>query len=44
MEAAFMSDIGIAAGKDADDNLASLRIHLYTEEFIVVPGPEQANN
>jgi uncharacterized protein (TIGR02118 family) len=40
MEAAFNTDIGVAAGKDADDHLASLRIHLYTEEFIVVPGPE----
>jgi uncharacterized protein (TIGR02118 family) len=43
MEAAFATDIGVAAGKDADDNVASVRIHLYTEEFIVVPGPDQDN-
>jgi len=40
MEDSFKTDIGIAAGKDADDHVASVRIHLYTEEFVIVPGPQ----
>lgn len=36
MEAAFASEIGRAAGADAD-LFADVRIHLYTEEHIVVP-------
>ena len=39
MEAAFNTEIGIAAGNDADE-FADVRIHLYTEEFIIVPGPD----
>lgn len=39
MEASFATDIGIAAGKDADE-FCSYRVHLYTEEFMVVPGPD----
>lgn len=38
MEAAFASDMGVAAGADAD-LFAGLRIHIYTEEYMVVPGP-----
>ena len=38
MEAAFETEIGIAAGADADE-FCSLRFHLYTDEFIVVEGP-----
>jgi uncharacterized protein (TIGR02118 family) len=38
MEAAFASSIGKDAGADAD-LFADVRIHLYTEEHIVVPGP-----
>ena len=38
MEAAFGTDIGAAAGKDADE-FAEVRIHLYTEEYVIVPGP-----
>jgi uncharacterized protein (TIGR02118 family) len=41
MEAAFASDIGVAAGVDAD-LFADVRIHIYTDEYIVVPGPEKA--
>ena len=39
MEAAFDSPEGKIAGKDADQ-FAELRIHIYTEEHFVVPGPE----
>lgn len=39
MEAAFNTEIGVLAGKDGDA-FTVLRKHLYTEEFIVVPGPE----
>jgi hypothetical protein len=35
MEASFGSDIGQAAGKDADQ-FAEVRIHIYTEEHIIV--------
>ena len=38
MEASFASDIGVAAGKDADE-FCEVRIHIYTEEHFVVPGP-----
>ena len=38
MEAAFASDIGKAAGEDADQ-FAAVRIHVYTEEHDIVPGP-----
>ena len=38
MEASFASDIGVAAGADADQ-FAEVRIHIYTEEHFVVPGP-----
>ncbi len=38
MEAAFASDIGIAAGVDAE-HFASFRVHLYTDEHTIVPGP-----
>lgn len=40
MEAAFASDIGVAGGADAD-LFADVRIHIYTDEYIVVPGPEK---
>ncbi len=36
MEAAFASEIGKAAGADADD-FCEQRIHIYTEEHLVVP-------
>jgi uncharacterized protein (TIGR02118 family) len=39
MEAAFDSKEGKIAGEDAD-HFAALRIHLYTEEHFIVPGPE----
>ncbi len=38
MEAAFASEQGVAAGADAD-LFADLRIHIYTDEYMVVPGP-----
>ena len=38
MEASFASDIGVAAGADADQ-FCEVRIHIYTEEHFVVPGP-----
>jgi uncharacterized protein (TIGR02118 family) len=38
MEAAFATDIGQRAGADADE-FASVRLHLYTEEHVIVPGP-----
>jgi uncharacterized protein (TIGR02118 family) len=38
MEASFATQIGIDAGADAD-LFAAVRIHLYTEEHIVMPGP-----
>lgn len=38
MERAFASEIGIAAGKDADE-FCDVRIHLYTDEYEIVPGP-----
>ena len=39
MEATFDSPEGKIAGEDADQ-FAELRIHIYTEEHFVVPGPE----
>lgn len=39
MDAAFASEEGRIGGADADD-FCAVRIHIYTEEFIVVPGPE----
>lgn len=36
MEASFATEIGIAAGKDADE-FCSYRVHLYTEEYVIVP-------
>jgi uncharacterized protein (TIGR02118 family) len=38
MEASFATAIGADAGADAD-SFCALRAHLYTEEFIVMPGP-----
>lgn len=40
MEAAFASDVGVAGGVDAD-LFADVRTHIYTDEYIVVPGPER---
>jgi uncharacterized protein (TIGR02118 family) len=40
MEAAFASDSGVAGGADAD-LFADVRIHIYTDEYIIVPGPEK---
>ncbi len=39
MEAAFATDLGRRAGEDADQ-FAEVRIHLYTTEHIIVPGPQ----
>ncbi len=41
MEAAFATDIGKAAGADADE-FAEVRIHIYTDEYDIVPGPGKA--
>ncbi len=38
MEAAFNSEQGKIAGEDADQ-FAEVRIHIYTEEHIAIPGP-----
>jgi len=38
MEAAFATDLGQRAGADADE-FATVRIHLYTTEHVIVPGP-----
>ena len=35
MEESFNSDIGIKAGKDADD-FADVRIHIYTTEHVIL--------
>ena len=40
MEAAFASEEGKIAGADADE-FADVRIHIYTEEHVIVPGPEK---
>jgi uncharacterized protein (TIGR02118 family) len=40
MEAAFASDIGVAAGKDADQ-FCEMRFHLYTTEYTIIPGPKR---
>jgi uncharacterized protein (TIGR02118 family) len=39
MEAAFATNEGIVAGADADQ-FADVRIHIYTEENVIIPGPE----
>jgi uncharacterized protein (TIGR02118 family) len=39
MEAAFNTAIGVAAGNDADE-FCEVRLHIYTDEHIVVEGPE----
>jgi uncharacterized protein (TIGR02118 family) len=39
VEAAFATDLGRRAGADADQ-FAALRIHVYTTEHVIVPGPE----
>jgi len=38
MEAAFATELGQRAGADADE-FASVRIHLYTTEHVIVKGP-----
>jgi uncharacterized protein (TIGR02118 family) len=38
MEAAFATDLGQRAGADADE-FAAVRVHLYTTEHVIVPGP-----
>jgi len=38
MEAAFATDLGARAGADADE-FASVRLHLYTTEHVIVRGP-----
>jgi hypothetical protein len=38
MEASFATQIGQDAGADGDA-FTILRAHLYTEEYIVIPGP-----
>ncbi len=40
MEAAFASDEGVTAGVDAD-LFSAVRIHIYTEENVVVPRSEK---
>jgi uncharacterized protein (TIGR02118 family) len=40
MEVAFASEIGKVAGADADE-FAGVRIHVYTDENIIVKGPEK---
>jgi uncharacterized protein (TIGR02118 family) len=40
MEAAFATDQGKAAGADADQ-FAEVRIHIYTEEHVIIPGPKK---
>ena len=40
MEASFASDIGKIAGADADE-FCDVRIHIYTDEFCVIPGPRE---
>jgi uncharacterized protein (TIGR02118 family) len=40
MEAAFASEQGKAAGADADQ-FADVRIHIYTEEHEIMPGPKK---
>jgi uncharacterized protein (TIGR02118 family) len=41
MEAAFATDIGVAAGADADE-FCEVRFHLYTQEHVILPGPDSA--
>ena len=38
MDASFASEIGVAAGADAD-SFCDVRIHIYTEEHDIVLGP-----
>ncbi len=38
MQASFATEIGVLAGQDGDA-FTSLRVHLYTEEFNIVPSP-----
>jgi len=38
MEAAFATELGRRAGEDADQ-FAEVRIHLYTTEHTIMPGP-----
>ena len=40
MEAAFATKEGKAAGADADQ-FCDVRIHIYTEENVIMPGPEK---
>ena len=42
MEAAFKTDIGVAAGADADQ-FCEVRLHIYTEENILIAGPAQTD-
>jgi uncharacterized protein (TIGR02118 family) len=40
MEKSFDTEIGKIAGADADE-FCEIRIHIYTEEHIVIPGPRE---
>jgi uncharacterized protein (TIGR02118 family) len=40
MEAAFETEVGRLAGADADE-FAEVRIHVYTDEHVVIAGPER---
>jgi uncharacterized protein (TIGR02118 family) len=40
MEAAFETEVGRLAGADAD-GFADVRIHVYTEEHVVIAGPDR---
>ena len=41
MENSFATPIGVEAGADGD-SFTRIRHHLYTQEFIIIPGPEEA--
>jgi len=40
MESGFATAIGIAAGADAD-SFCDVREHLYTREYVIMPGPAE---
>ncbi len=40
MEASFDTEVGKLAGADADA-FTQVRLHLYTEEHMVLPGPQK---
>jgi uncharacterized protein (TIGR02118 family) len=40
MEAGFKTAIGVAAGADAD-SFCEIRLHVYTDEYVIVSGPHE---